>query len=173
MAEIRVEHTFNCNVETFWDRIFFDPDYNRRLFLEVLKFPEWKVTRNEDTGERIERSCEATPRLGDLPGPLKKVVGEGVRYREEGVFDKAAKRYRMRVVPNKLSDKLGIDCELWLEPRADGRSNRIFTCRVEARIFGIGSLLEKRLLEDMHKSQNVTAEFTNRYIAEQGLGSAD
>ena len=169
MGEIRVEHTFNCSVDTFWDRIFFDPEYNRRLFLEVLKFPEWKETKNEDKGDRIERTCEAMPRLGDLPGPIKKVVGDGVKYREEGVFEKATRRYRMRVVPNKMSDKLSIDCQMSLEPRPDGKSSRIFTCRAEARIFGVGSIIEKRLLEDMQRSQNITAEFTNRYIAEKAI----
>jgi hypothetical protein len=169
MGEIRVEHTFNCSIDTFWDRIFFDSEYNRRLFLEVLKFPEWKETRCEDKGDRIERTCEAMPRLGDLPGPLKKIVGEGVKYREEGIFDKATRRYRMRVIPNKMSDKLLIDCELVVEAKSDTKCNRVFTCRAEAKIFGVGSLLEKRLLEDMQRSQNISADFTNRYIAELGL----
>ena len=99
----------------------------------------------------------------------EKVVGDGVKYREEGVFDKTTRRYRMDVVPNKLSDKLSVKCEMVLEAGSNGTCKRIFTCRVEAKIFAVGSILEKRLLEDMEKSQNVTADFTNRYIAEKAL----
>lgn len=170
MADQRIEHTFNCSVDTFWDKVFFDPEYNRRLFHEALRFPEWKEVRSEDKGDRLERSIEVTPRLGDLPGPLKRVVGDGVRYREEGVFDRTARRYKMNIVPNKLADKLKIRCELFAEPLDGGKCKRVFLCHVEASIFGVGGLLERRLLEDMEKSQAVSAEFTNRFIAEKNLG---
>jgi len=31
MAEIRVAHVFKCSEETFWTKVFFDDEYNRRL----------------------------------------------------------------------------------------------------------------------------------------------
>lgn len=170
MAQLRIEHTFNCSADTFWEKIFFDSEYNERLFKDVLRFPEWKVVKNEDRGPTVERVVEVTPRIGELPAPLKKAIGDGVRYREEGSYDKAARRYRMNVVPNKLSDKMVVRCELWLEPAATpNQCRRLFTCQVEAKIFGVGGILEKRLIEDMEKSQNISAEFTNRFIAEKGL----
>lgn len=169
MAEARIDHTFNCSADTFWDKLFFDEEYNRRMFTEVLRFPHFAVTRHEDRGDRVERTVEVTPRVGDLPGPLKKLVGEGISYREEGVFDRTARRYRINVIPNKLADKIQTRCELFVTPKGPNQCTRTFLCQVEAKIFGVGGLLEKRMLEDIQKSQNLGAEFTNRYIAERGL----
>src|ERR1700761_8929184 len=80
MAELRVEHVFECSEETFWTKVFFDDDYNRRLFQDLLKFPLWRVAKTEDTGTEVRRTIEASPPIGDLPGPLKAVVGESAGY---------------------------------------------------------------------------------------------
>src|SRR5688500_17961642 len=48
MAEARIEHVFNCSEETFWTKLFFDQEYNRRLFTEELAFPVWKEVSKED-----------------------------------------------------------------------------------------------------------------------------
>lgn len=169
MASVRIEHTYNCSVDTFWDKVFFDEEYNRRLFKEALGFPGYEETKKEDKGDTVERTVEVTPKLGDLPGPLKKVVGDNVSYKEVGKFDKKAKRYNIKIVPNKLGDKLQIEGELWCEPQGDGKCKRIFSAEVKAKIFGVGGLLEKRLIADMEHSYAVGAKFTNEYIAEKGL----
>jgi hypothetical protein len=169
MADLRVEHTFNCSVDTFWDKLFFDPEYNERLFKQTLRFHDWTEVHRADKGDRIERIVEVMPRLGDLPGPLKKLVGDGVKYREEGVFEKTPRLYRMKIVPNKLADKLALNGEIQVVADGEARCKRVFLFHAEAKVFGVGGLLEKRLLEDTQKSQIISAEFTNRYIAEKGL----
>jgi hypothetical protein len=169
MADVRIEHTYDCSVDTFWNEIFFTEEYNRRLFKEALGFPVWELKKNEDKGERVERIVDVVPKLADLPAPIKKVVGENVGYREEGVFDKQARRYRINIVPNKLGDKLTVKGELWVEPVGEGKCKRIFDAVVSAKIFGIGGMIEKRLITDMQESYAAGARFTNKYIAEKGL----
>jgi hypothetical protein len=169
MADVRIEHTYDCSVDTFWDRIFFDDEYNRRLYKEALGFPGWEVVKKQDKGNTVEREVDVTPKLGDLPGPIKKVVGDNVGYREVGEFDKSAKRYRIDIVPNKLADKLTVKGELWCEALGENKCRRIFAAKVTAKIFGIGGMLEKRLVADMEHSYAVGARFTNEFIIEKKL----
>lgn len=169
MTQVRFEHTYECSEDTFWNQIFFDEDYNRRLYLEGLRFHEWREIERQDQGEALRRTVEVVPRIGDLPGPLKKVVGDGIRYKEIGNYDKNRRRYRIEVVPNSLADKLSVTGELFTEPLGEARCRRVFQGDVTAKIFGIGGMLEKRLIEDMQKSYARGAEFTNGYIREKGL----
>lgn len=169
MADVRIEGIYNCNVDTVWDKLFFDQDYNQRLYKDALKFPEYEQVKFEETDSQIIRHTEVTPDLGPMPGPLKKVLGDGLGYREEGVFDKKTKRYKIKIIPNKLTDKVTITGEMWMEPAGEGKCNRIFTCTVKAKIFGVGGMLEKKTIEDMQKSYKTGGEFTNEYLKEKDL----
>lgn len=169
MPDFRVEHTFNCSEETFWSKIFFDDEYNRQLFSERLKFSHWREAKREERDGKIHRVVEAAPPVGDLPAALKAVVGEGVGYEERGVFDKAARRYTVEVVPNRLADKIQVRVEMTTQADGPERCKRIVRGQVSAKIFGVGGLLEKKLIADMEKSYSKSAEFTNAYIAQKGL----
>lgn len=169
MADVRIEHIYNCNPDTVWEKFFFDEDYNTRLFRDGLKFPAYEQTKFEETDTEIRRSVEVTPELGPMPGPLKKLLGDGLGYREDGVFNKATKRYKITITPNKMADKISITGEMWMEPAGEGKSNRIFTCSVSAKIFGVGGMMEKKTIEDMKKSYEIGASFTNSYLKEKGL----
>ena len=168
MAELRVEHVFECNEETFWSKVFFDDEYNRRLFQDLLKFPVWRVAKTEDAGNEVRRTIEASPPIGDLPGPLKAVVGESAGYEERGVFDKSTRRYRVQVVPNRMSDKISVNVEMWTEPLGEKKCKRIAKATATAKIFGVGGMLEKKLLSDLERSYEKSAGFTNAFVAEKG-----
>lgn len=172
MAEsIRVEHTFACSEDTFWDKVFFDEEYNRRMYLEALRFPYWRELSSEDRGDHVLRVVEVEPSLGDLPAALQKVVGEGLRYKEEGRFDKASRHYGIRIVPSRLADKIQVDGELFTQSAGEGQVKRIFTCAVSVKIFGVGAMLEKRLVSDLKRSYDIGAQFTVDFLKEKGLGS--
>lgn len=169
MPDLHVEHTFNCSEETFWSKIFFDEDYNRRLFNERLKFSLWREVKREDRNGQVHRVVEAAPPIGDLPAALKTVVGEGIKYEERGVYEPAARRYTVDVVPSRLADKIQVKVQITTQADGPERCRRIVHGSVSAKIFGVGGLLEKKLIADMEKSYAKSAEFTNAYIAEKGL----
>ena len=168
-TSVRIVHTYNVNEDTFWDKLFFDEDYNRRLYLEALKFHDWKVTKHEDMGDQVHRSIDVVPRLGELPGPMKKVLGDNIRYTESGVLDKAARRYKITIVPSALAGKLLVSGELYTEPVDDKHCRRVFETTVEVKVFGLGGMMEKRFVADIEKSYAVGAKFTNQYATEKGL----
>ncbi len=168
MERIRIEHTFDCTEDTYWTKIFFDEEYNRRLFLDALSFEKFSVVSLTDTPTGRRRVVDAVPKLDDLPGPLKKVIGEGIGYRETGEYDAAKNRVKTTVVTSRLSDKIQIEGELWTEG-AGAKCKRLFECRVTAKIFGIGGMIEKRVCQDMQQSYATAAKFTNAFIAEKKL----
>jgi len=169
MAEIRVEHVFNCSEETFWTKVFFDDEYNRKLFQETLRFPVWRVLKSEDRGDEVRRTIEASPPIGDLPGPLKAVIGDSAGYEERGVFNKKTHRYQVQVVPNRMADKVTVNVEMWTEPMGDTKCKRFARASATAKIFGVGGMLEKKLLGDLEKSYEKSAAFTNAFVSEKGL----
>src|SRR6185295_10352965 len=71
MPSFRVENVFDCSQSTFWEKVFFDPEYNRRLFYDELHFAEWRELEQKDEGERVKRRVKAVPPTEDLPGPLR------------------------------------------------------------------------------------------------------
>jgi Protein of unknown function (DUF2505) len=168
MATLEVEHTYNCTPDKFWNVIFLDPEYNERLFKGELKFPVWREVKTEERGGVLYRTVEVVPYVGELPAALKAVIGEGVGYEERGQLDKAAGRYKVEVVPNKLADKFSVKVEMWTVAEGE-RCRRKARAEANVKIFGVGGAIEKRLLSDLERSYQKSADFTNRFIAEKGL----
>jgi hypothetical protein len=172
MASFRVENVFECSQSTFWEKVFFDAEYNRRLFYDELHFSEWRELEQTDEGERVRRRVKATPPIADLPGPLKAAIGDGAGYDETGVFERAKNRYDARVRPNVLGDKVTVELVFRTEPLDEQRCRRIVDGTVNARVMLIGGMLEQRMMDDLKRSYEKSAVFTNRFVAEKGLAAA-
>jgi hypothetical protein len=166
---LRIEHTFACNEDTFWNQLFFNEEYNRGMFIGALHFSLWRELSREDRGDAVVRVVECEPPLGELPGPLAKLVGEGLRYREEGRFEKATRRYTVKVIPSKMADKISVEGLIATQPAGEKQCKRIFTATVSAKVFGVGGMLEKRIASDLQRSYDAGARFTGKYLQEKGL----
>jgi hypothetical protein len=166
MTETRIVNELECSEATFWDVLFFDAEFNRRLFLEELKFESWKVVSERESDDVVERELEVCPNVGEIPGPLKAVVGDGLSYREQGTFDRKRRRYVVKAKSPKMGDRVLVEGEMYTEPLGENRCRRIFAVKATARIFGVGGLLEKRILADLEKSYAQSAAFIGRYVRE-------
>jgi len=169
MPSFRLEHDFECSKNTYWEKVFFDDEYNQRLFRDELRFPEWRVLEQKDEGPRVVRNIRAQPPIEDLPGPLKAVVGDGAGYEERGVYDREASRYEAKVQPNRLADRVSVTITMVIENISEKRCRRIVTGAVTAKIFMVGALLEQKMIADLSRSYAKSAEFTNRFLAEKGF----
>ena len=168
MPSFRVESVFECSELTFWEKVFFDAEYNRRLFYDELHFSEWRELERKDEGERVRRWVKASPPMGDLPGALKTAIGDGAGYEERGVYDRATRRYSANVQPNRFGDKVTVELAFRTEHIDERRCRRIVDGTVVARVFLIGGMLEQRLVDDLRRSYEKSATFTNRFVAEKG-----
>ncbi len=164
MTHVRIAHRFDCDERTFWDRIFFDEAFNREMYLKYLQFQKWEVLEQHETETAISRTVTVSPKVGDLPGAIKSLIGDNLSYREIGTFDKQTRRYRVNVVPNVLADKLSVTGETWVEPVGAKQCSRIFDAEVSVKVFGVGGIIEKRLIADLQLSYNAGAVFTTEYL---------
>ncbi len=171
--EITIRNEFFCDEVTFWDEAFFDPEFNRRLFFDLLKFPEWKILSQKDEGKgksrKLERVMHVTPTLANAPAILQKALGDKFSYDETGKYDGAAHTYELSIKTSTLPDKIRCSGVLHTETLGDKHIVRIAKLQVEVKIFGVGSIAEERFLQDLKTSYEIAANFTQTYLKEKGL----
>src|SRR5882762_3664268 len=171
MASTRIEHEFDCTEATFWQMTFFDQEFNRRLYLETLKFPVWKVVEEKITDETLERRVEVQPLVENVPGAVKKLLGDRFGYVEEGKLDRKQNRYRFRVLPTAMPDKTTISGEMRTERLGDNRIRRIVEFSIEVKVMMLGKMVEQKTIEDTRASYDKMAVLFRQYLKEKGLST--
>lgn len=167
MPDQESRNTMDCTPETYWKCVF-DEEYNRRLYFDSLKFREFKqLSQTDGANGTRSRKLYLNPPPADLPAPVAKVVGD-ISWTEEGTYDPKTGRYKFKVTPASLPDKTHISGEIWCEPRGEKSCERIARASVEVKVFMVGGIVEKRILDDMRKSYEAAAKFTNQFVKEKG-----
>jgi hypothetical protein len=169
VQDLEVRHELDCDPDTYWEKCVLDDDFNRRFFLEALKFPSYKLLEQKDSGTEVLRRVLVEPTLAGLPGPVKKVVGDSMTYLEEGTYDRSAKRYRFTTAPTgSLKEKAKTSGEMFCESRGDKKCLRIARLHVDVKVFMVGGLIEERIVSDLRSSYDKSAQFTNQFLREKG-----
>jgi hypothetical protein len=171
MTTARIKHDFDCGEAALWQVFFFDEEYNRRLYLDTLKFPVWKVIDQKVTDAALERRVEIHPLVENLPGPLKALVGDRFHYTEEGRLDRKTNRYTFRCLPSTLADKTQITGEMYPERLGDKRCSRVIDFKVEVKVMIVGKLAEQKTIQDTQANYDRAAVFTRTYLKEKGLAT--
>jgi hypothetical protein len=169
MGKFTVTHEIRCDVETFW-KVFLDKDFNERLFREVLGFPEFQITEQKETDSEIIRKVAGTPKM-NMPGPVMKLLGNNFRYQEEGKLNKATKVWTWKMIPSVLADKLRQEGTMRVESSGPGKVRRVAEIVNEAKIFGLGGLIEGSAEKQLREGWDASATFMNKYI-EQNASKA-
>jgi hypothetical protein len=164
MPEITVRHEFACDEDTFWDQCVFNETFNRKLYIEILKFPAYETMLQTDEPGHRTRKVRIEPPLGNMPGPVKKLIGDRLGYVEEGTFDKKTKRYTFRITPTTLADKTTVAGELYCEILGDKKIARVAKINVAVKMFAVGGLVEDKIASDLRASYEAAAKFTNAFV---------
>jgi hypothetical protein len=162
MGTFTVTHEIRCDEATFW-RVFFDKEFNQKLFREALGFPEFEVVDQRETETELVRKVAGMPKM-NMPGPVAKLLGSNFRYTELGTFDKAKKLWRWKMTPSVMAEKLRQEGQMHIEPAGDGRVRRIARMDNEAKVFGVGGLIESSAEKQLREGWDASAHFMNRYI---------
>lgn len=165
MATFTMKHDIDCDPDRFWE-LFLDDELQKRIFAE-LEFPKWDVVETRTTDAEIVRIVSAVPKL-DAPAPVAKLLGPGFGYTEEGRFDRAAKTYRFTIKPTTLADKLRTEGTVRAEPNGAGRCTRIVDIIAEAKVFGVGGMIEKMTEKSLREGWAKSAEFLNAHLKKGG-----
>lgn len=165
MGKFTLTHEINCDAETFW-KLFFDKTYNERLYREALGFPAYDILEQTETDTQIVRKVAGQPKM-NVPGPVMKLLGAGFRYTEDGTFDKKTQIWRWRLTPSTLADKLRQEGTMRLEPIGQGKVRRVAELINEAKVFGVGGLIESSAEKSLREGFDQSAVFTNQYVKQQ------
>jgi hypothetical protein len=160
MRKLERQTLLDCDADRFW-KMFFDREFNRRLYLDELGFLEIEVLDQTDTSRRMR----AVPRV-DLPGPLLKLIGPRFGYEERGELDRTRQVWRWSTIPSTLKGKLATSGTLRLEPAGNGAIRRSDEVTIEAHVFGLGGMIETTAEKQLRASWDKEAPFTKRWLAE-------
>ncbi|MDP3276170.1 MAG: DUF2505 domain-containing protein [Deltaproteobacteria bacterium] len=162
MTTFTVRHTIECNAETFW-KLFFDKTFNEELFRKHLGFSQFDIVEHRETDSQIIRKVRGTPKV-DLPGPIAKLMGSNFSYTEEGTFEKSSKRWRWKMTPSTLADKLRNEGTVTLEPAGENKVTRVAEIIAEAKVFGLGGMIESTTEKQLRDGWDKSATFFNTWI---------
>jgi hypothetical protein len=167
MIRFTLTHEINCDPESFW-KLFFDDAFNKALYTGELGFSKFEVIESKDSPTQLVRKVSAVPKV-DLPGPIAKLFGPGFGYVEDGTLDKSAKRWRWTMTTSTMSDKLKQSGELRVEPSGEGKCRRIADIQGEAKVFGLGGLIESTIEKELRAGWDKSAAFMNKWIQDGKL----
>jgi hypothetical protein len=162
-------HIIETDAATFWNRVYFDPEFNRELYLTHLRFSTYIVSEDRlgDDGTR-HRRVECVPKI-DLPGPIRSMFGDGTGYVEVGRFDPKTQHYHIGVIPKLGGEKIKTTSEIWVQAEGSNRIVRHATGEAQVKVFGLGGTIEGMIEKQAREMHEKSAEFTNRWIRSKGL----
>ena len=146
-------------------------EFNEGLYVKTLGFPRYEVQGETDGADVRTRRTFIEPPVGALPGPLKKAIGDKLSYVEEATFSKTKRIYEFKVIPSAFPEKTkvwgNLFCEKW-----NGKSfTRVSKINVEVKVFGIGGLVEDRIMDDLRRSYDAGEKFTNDFATAGGYST--
>jgi hypothetical protein len=164
---MQIRDAFDISVERFWESVFFDEEYNRRLYLDALGFTGFELRENARTDGGWRRVLWAEPGA-EAPAPVRKVAGS-IGYTETGRYDPADGVYRFQMRTDRASERIDMRGRIWAEARSDATCERVVELEVAVDIPVIGGSVERFIERTNRESYRKAAAFTERFIDEKGL----
>jgi hypothetical protein len=158
MRRATATHAIPCDPETFWNA-FWDDAYNRALYLETMGFKELAVLEKSET----QRRMRIVPKM-NLPGPVAKLLGDRFGYEEVGTLDRAKNEFRWKMLPNTMADRLSTEGSVRIEPAGAGKFQRVDNFAIEAKVFGIGSMIEQSAEKEVRAAWETESAFLTRWL---------
>jgi hypothetical protein len=162
-TNFKVTHEIHCNEATFWE-LFLDKDFNTKLYREGLEFNEWELLDQSETDTVVKRRTRGKPKLKNVPGPVAKILGDSFGYTEAGQMDKAKKVWTWTLTPTVMADKIRQEGTLRIESLGEGKIRRTVEMVVEAKVFGIGGMLESTAEKQLKDGWDDSAKFMNKWL---------
>jgi hypothetical protein len=160
-----IKHRFSVGKTAFWEKVYFNPDYTKGLFLEGMNCESFEVlSESGSLDTKLERQIKSTPRV-DMPKALKKVLGDAISYTESGTYDSSTGRYRFEVVTSALPGKIKISGIYWVEELGENEVERVCELSFEVKVFGVGKMIEQFIAKQYVDNQEKAANFTKAWIA--------
>ena len=99
-----------------------------------------------------------------LEFPEWKLLGSSFGYDEVNRFDKVSKTAKFVIKTNVLTEKLRNEGTIKCEPRGEGKSLRIVEIIAEAKVFGVGGMIESSFEKSFRTGWQQSADFVNKWV---------
>lgn len=164
--QFQIVSHFQVSPQVFWERLFFDADYNAGLY-RALGFPHCEVRKLEtDDAGRTHRILRVVP-LIRAPMLIRKYLEDTFSYVEEGTFYPDRMQWEFRTIPSLKADNTDIHGVISAFPEGGGMRHVLdLTASVSA--FGLGSLFERAVESNTRESYKKTVVFTDAYAHKLG-----
>ncbi len=162
MPIVTLKHEIDCGEERFW-KLFFDKEFNERLYKEALGFPYFEVVETKETDTKITRRALGQPKM-NAPAAVQKVMGSNFRYTEDGTLDKATKVFKWIMTPSTLAGKIKQDGSVRTEVIDDSHTRRITELIIEAKVMLVGGMIESMAEKQLRDGWNASHKFMNEWI---------
>ena len=158
-----IKHDFNINAEEYFDKVQYNEKFNDWLFVRI-DYKSREIIETQDKGDRIERKVKLVPDR-DIPAVAKKVIKvDQIEYIEDTTYVKGSNKITIQITPNIFPDKFSFKGELRLIPNGDKKCIREFEMELKLKVFGIGSILEKYIFEQIKSGYEDGAKLTSQYL---------
>ncbi len=162
MRDFTLVQDIGASVDEHW-RTFFDPAFERAI-VAAMKFRHYEIVAHDDTATAIHRKTRAVPRL-DAAATVARFFGSSFGYVEDGSFDKQAQIWRARTIPDTFSDRMHCDMVMELAPaETASTSRRTLRFHIEARVRGIGGMVESAFEKNLRTGWRDSAAFINDWL---------
>ena len=159
--------TLPCAPETFW-AAFLNESYLRALYLEELEYRAFAVIEIGETSRKLR----IVPKM-NLPAPVAKLIGESFAFEDHGTLDRTRSEWTWRMVqPANLDPKskprkdvVTMHGTVRIEAADDGHCRRTDDFSVDAKIFGLGSLIESSIEKELRSARAKEYAFLARWVA--------
>jgi hypothetical protein len=151
-----------CSLESYWHYALTE-DYNRDLYEDFLKYRDYRLLHEEDTGDRVHRKIQYAP--PPPPGGIARVAG---RFRsslltEVLVFDKATQCASIDYVPDAFTSLVQIHATISCIPVEAG-IERVADCEMSLKVPLIGARAERSLAAFLEDQAAKHAHFAEAYL---------
>ena len=168
MKKFTLRHEIRCSEERFW-QVFFYKEFNSTLFKNELGFPVFEVVEQSESDAEVVRKVRGQPKV-NMPKAVMKVLGDGFSYVEEGRLDRKAGVWTWKMTPSTLASKLRNEGSVRVEKIDDNRVTRVTELICEAKVFGIGGLIESSTEKEMRAGWDLSARYMNKWLEDHPAG---
>lgn len=138
-----------CSAEDYW-HLTLDPDFQRELRLDILKYRGFEVRENTDLEREIRRTYFCDPRPSSVPPAFSRLLPDS-SWEERGVFDRENGQYNLSYVTSSMPGRVRLTARISCEPQ-NGAIVRFVTSSIEVKLGPLSSWLERSILGDVAKT---------------------
>jgi len=164
MAKFTLTHTINCGADKC-AKLYSDPAFNEALYKQRFGYSAFTVASRTETDAQIACAYTGKNLSRTLAAPARAQTGD-IAYKDSFVFDKAKQSGQAKLTPLASPEKFLLQASVSITPVGDSQVNLVREYLVEAKVFGIGGLLEGEFEKLLREEAEAGAALLNEWIAQ-------